>query len=102
MPPPKFDWDQGNRQKSVDKHRIENEEAETIFSDRDKLVIISHRSDEIRYLCVGISCEKRILTSYFLVRNGKIRIIGTRVARKSERENYESTTSKIRSTKYSG
>lgn len=86
----KFDWDEGNRQKSVVKHGITNQEAESIFGDSGRVVRLSKRGSrtEIRYLCFGRSSQSRILTAYFLVRNGKIRIIGTRVARQEERTYY--------------
>ncbi|WAC09549.1 BrnT family toxin [Dyadobacter pollutisoli] len=89
MAPLKFDWDGGNLMKSVDKHLIENVEAESMFDDPKKLVIMSQRSREIRYLCIAKSNRNRLLSSYFIIRNGKVRIIGTRVARKSEKQDYE-------------
>jgi uncharacterized protein len=88
MPPLDFDWDDGNRKKSVIKHGISNKEAESIFDDPLKLIIVSNRALEVRFLCVGKSNLNRILTSYFIVRNGKVRVIGTRVAREKEKERY--------------
>lgn len=89
MAPLKFDWDQGNEKKSLEKHLITNTEAESIFVDPKRKYRISNRSDEIRFLCTGKSCSNKILTSYYTIRNGKVRIIGTRVARISERKRYE-------------
>ncbi|WP_169739227.1 BrnT family toxin [Dyadobacter crusticola] len=88
MAPLKFDWDKGNERKSEEKHRIVNTEAESTFTDRDRLILISNRSREVRFLCIGTSFLKRVLTSYFLIRDGKVRIIGTRIARKKEKELY--------------
>ena len=86
-----FEWDSGNSSKSVDKHGIGNGEAESTFRDKGRIVRLSRRGTgtEIRYLCYGISDLGRLLTAYFIVRDGKIRIIGTRVARKEEREYYQ-------------
>lgn len=95
MAPLKFEWDSGNLKKSIDKHLIGNEEGESIFLDPKKLVVLSQRLAEVRYLCIGISNKGRVLTSYFIVRNGKIRIIGTRVARKTERKKYESGANQV-------
>ena len=85
-----FEWDNGNRLKSINKHGITNQEAESIFSDAGKVVRLSRRGSgtEIRYLCYAISSANRVLTAYFLVRNGKIRIIGTRRSRKEEKDFY--------------
>jgi uncharacterized DUF497 family protein len=86
-----FEWDDGNVLKSVDKHGITNFEAESLFYDKGRIVRLSKRGSgtEVRYLCYGISNSGRLLTAYFIIRNGKIRIIGTRVARKEEREYYQ-------------
>jgi len=89
MPPLDFDWDDGNRQKSVIKHEISNKEAESIFNDPLRLVVVSNRALEVRFLCIGKSNLNRILTAYFIVRNGKVRVIGTRVAREKEKTKYE-------------
>jgi uncharacterized DUF497 family protein len=89
MAPLKFDWDKGNEKKSEEKHAIINLEAESIFKDPSRKILISNRLREVRFLCIGKSIANRLLTSYFLVRNGKVRIIGTRVSRKKERETYE-------------
>ncbi|TLV00027.1 BrnT family toxin [Dyadobacter luticola] len=86
-----FEWDDGNIIKSVEKHGITNRESESIFHDVGRVIRLSKRGSgtEVRYLCYGLSESGRILTAYFIVRNGKIRIIGTRVARKEEREYYK-------------
>ncbi|WP_082213373.1 BrnT family toxin [Dyadobacter psychrophilus] len=89
MAPLKFDWDDGNKKKSVEKHLITNAEAESIFLDPKRKYIISHRANEIRFLCIGKSFSNKILTSYYTIRNGKVRVIGTRVARITERQQYE-------------
>ncbi|WP_215233557.1 BrnT family toxin [Dyadobacter linearis] len=88
MAPLKFFWDTGNESKSEKKHGISNLEAESIFKDPVKLVMISNRSKEVRFLCIGRSYLERILTSYFIIRDGKVRIIGTRIARQKEKEFY--------------
>ncbi|WP_192579164.1 BrnT family toxin [Dyadobacter aurulentus] len=88
MAPLKFIWDTGNKSKSEEKHCISNLEAESIFKDPAKLVIISNRSREVRFLCIGRSYLSRMLTSYFIIRDGKVRIIGTRAARQKEKEMY--------------
>ncbi|MBK9329062.1 MAG: BrnT family toxin [Sphingobacteriales bacterium] len=86
----KFQWDIGNKFKSVIKHGITNIEAESMFYD-ENLVIFSdekHSNTEIRYICIGKSIFDRILFSSFTFRNSKIRVIGTRPANKKNKANY--------------
>jgi len=87
---PQFDWDEGNQHKSVIKHGVSNDEAESIFFDRKKVIALSDQThSEIRYLCTGLSNQNRILTAYITLRGGLIRIIGTRPANKKEIRFYE-------------
>ncbi len=88
MSPIKFNWDKGNKIKSIEKHGIDNLEAESLFDDQNKLIVLSQRQNELRFLCIGMSNKNRLLTSYYIIRNGEVRIIGTRVARKKEKESY--------------
>lgn len=90
--------DQGNLFKSETKHGIEKEEGESVFSDLDRTTYynVKHSIDEDRYICIGKSNQTRILFCYFTLRNGKIRIIGARIANKRERNEYE-ILQKIRS-----
>ena len=66
-----FIWDEGNISKSLTKHNIYNDEAESIFSDSNKLIFFDEKHSKIenRYICYGISIKGRVLTSYFTIRN---------------------------------
>lgn len=88
----KFEWDEGNRNKSVLKHGIENDEAESIFYDPKYI----HYSDEFhsifseeRFILIGRSKLNRILFCSFTFREEKIRIISTRKANAKNRRIYE-------------
>ncbi|MCY7408957.1 MAG: BrnT family toxin [Chitinophagales bacterium] len=91
LPKIKFDWDQGNIDKSFFKHGISNHEAESVFNDLQLLVFLNltYSEKETRYICYGKSNENRTLTSYFTFRKERIRIIGTRISNKKERSLYE-------------
>ncbi len=88
----KFEWDKGNEHKSVLKHGISNDEAESVFYDSNLVIYsdIKHSIVEKRYICVGKSFLDRILISVFTMRGSKIRIISTRVANKKFRNEYAS------------
>ncbi len=91
MPPIVFDWDEGNEMKNVTKHQISTEEAESIFSDERKLVGYDHKhsAQEMRFECLGVSLNKRILRVTFVTRTGKVRIISARPASEKEKKRYE-------------
>lgn len=85
-----FQWDDGNKHKSVIKHGISNHEAESVFYDPENVISldIKHSITEKRYICIGESYLNRILISIFTVRNGEIRVISTRIANKKIKHEY--------------
>ena len=89
-----FQWDAGNKYKSLLKHGITNLEAESIFYDDNKIIYFdtTHSNTENRYICIGKSIFGRVLFSYFTVRNTKIRVIGTRPANKKNKTEYDNKT----------
>jgi len=85
-----FDWDEGNRHKSITKHGISVEEAESIFLSNNKFYFrIERASFEFRYLCIGISDLNRLVAVVFCFRRGKIRIISARKANKNEKNRFK-------------
>ena len=87
-----FEWDEGNQHKSLIKHGITNQEAETMFSDSNKIILEDerHNYSEERYICIGKSELANILYTAFTFRNGKIRVISTRKANEKNIAFYES------------
>lgn len=86
-----FDWDKGNIDKNLVKHKISNTESEEIFGNRPLKIFedIKHSFLEKRFLAYGITSRKRRLTIVFSLRNKKIRIISARDMNKKERGEYE-------------
>lgn len=86
----KFQWDEGNRHKSITKHAITVPEAESIFGDPDKKIFYNHKhsSEELRYICIGKSSLERVLYCSFILRKSLIRIISIRKANAKEKEKY--------------
>lgn len=75
-----FGWDKGNLEKSRRKHGVASEEAESVFSDPNLLIIADqkHSEAEERFAIVGKSKEGRSLFIVFTWREKKIRIISAR------------------------
>ena len=91
-----FQWDEGNSQKSAQKHDVHPTEAEEIFfnipliiSNDDK-----HSRDEKRDLALGMTNKKRFLTVIFTLRESDalIRIISSRDQHQKERIVYAKAT----------
>jgi uncharacterized DUF497 family protein len=83
-----FQWDEGNSQKSAQKHDVHPTEAEEIFFNTP-LIISNHKHsrDEKRYLALGMTNKKRFLTVIFTLRESDtlIRIISSRDQHQKER-----------------
>jgi uncharacterized protein len=87
-----FEWHPIKARANLKKHKVAFEEASTVFRDEKHLEIpdIDHSHDEIRYLAIGRSENRRILTFIFTERGKKIRLISARLAETWERSEYES------------
>jgi len=91
-----FDWDDGNRLKSAEKHSVSIAEAEQVFSDAQLIVAedVRHSQVEPRYHAMGRTADGRLLHITFTLRdNGtRIRVISARDANRKERAVYEQET----------
>ena len=87
----KFQWDEGNIEKSWIKHGVSVDEAESIWLDTDRKIVVSRitTDNELRFACIGMSNANRLLSVIFTFRNGNfIRPISARVVNKSEKQTY--------------
>lgn len=88
-----FDWDEGNRRKSVDKHDVTQAEAEQLFFNEPLIVApdAGHSADETRYHVLGRTDSDRLLHVTFTLRESDslIRVISARAASRKERLRYE-------------
>lgn len=82
-----FEWDSNKSESNARKHGISFQEAVNLFNE-PFLKIPSDRSGEARWLALGKSRD-RIIVVIYTKRNGSIRIISARMARKYEREIYK-------------
>jgi uncharacterized DUF497 family protein len=91
-----FDWDEGNRRKSVEKHAVGQGEAEQIFFNDPLLVLedVRHSSHELRLHALGRTDGGRLLHVTFTLRDkGRlIRVISARAMHRRERARYEQDT----------
>ena len=88
-----FDWDDGNRRKSVDKHDVSQAEAESVFFN-DPLIIVEdsrHSEAEQRFNALGRTAQNRLLHITFTLRQSgtMIRVISARDMHRKERKAYE-------------
>lgn len=86
-----FEWDSGNKDKNLTKHKVANEECEEIFFDSKKRVLkdVLHSGREARYVLFGKTKKGRLIFTVFTIRNKKIRIISARDTNKKEIKLYE-------------
>lgn len=95
-----FDWDKGNSNKNLKKHKVSDKEAEEVLGSRKKFIFEdeTHSLKEIRYMIWGETNKKRKLAVFFTMRNDKVRVISARDMSRRERREYEKkiqTNSKI-------
>lgn len=87
-----FEWDEGNTQKSSAKHGVLPAEAEEVFAMGQAQplgVQVSPAVSEERLGLVGSTYAGRILHVVFTFREGKVRVVSSRPAKRKERKSYE-------------
>jgi uncharacterized protein len=90
-----FDWDESNREKNWEKHRVLASECEEVFFNLPLLLQSddAHSQKEPRYFVLGHTIAGRRLFIAFTVREDKIRVISARDMSKKERKIYEQANS---------
>ncbi|MSO93742.1 MAG: BrnT family toxin [Rhodospirillales bacterium] len=87
-----FEWDDGNRRKSEDKHGVTQAEAEQVFLNEPLLVVedTAHSQSESRYHALGKTDAGRPLHVTFALRDEatRIRIISARPMHRKEKSRY--------------
>ncbi len=81
-----FEWDAGNRDKSLLKHGVSNEEAEDAFFDPDGK---ARKTKADRYIHLGVTSSGRYLIQIFEFRSkNTVRIISSRPMDEREKKMY--------------
>ncbi|OGE76635.1 MAG: hypothetical protein A3C85_02560 [Candidatus Doudnabacteria bacterium RIFCSPHIGHO2_02_FULL_48_21] len=91
--PVQFEWDAGNKAKSLKKHGIFPQESEQVFRSDDFILLGDkrHSLTEERQLIIGTTDLGRLLSMVFTIRDRRVRIISARPSSKKERKIYEET-----------
>lgn len=86
-----FEWDDEKAKSNLKKHGVSFEEGATIFSDPRVATIPDpdHSKDEDRYVSIGMSVIRRLLSVIHTYRKERIRLISARKATHAETKNYE-------------
>lgn len=83
-----FDWDEGNKYKSEEKHKISIKEAEEVFESDPFITIKTGITPEERYQLFGQTKSGKLISVIFTLRNNKIRVISARPQSQKERNFY--------------
>jgi uncharacterized DUF497 family protein len=86
-----FQWDEGNIDKNLLKHRIQNWECEQIFFNEPLIILDDpkHSVSEKRWAAFGLTEAGRFLTVIFTKRRKLLRVISARDMNRKERKFYE-------------
>jgi hypothetical protein len=86
-----FQWDQGNIDKNLIKHNVENWECEQIFFNRPLLVLDDpkHSISEKRWAAFGRTDAGCLFVVVFTRRGNLLRVISARDMNRKERKFYE-------------
>ena len=89
----RFEWDENKAKLNLNNHKIDFQEATTVFADTLSLTIPDplHSVEEERFITIGLSYRQNMLVIVHCERKDKIRIISARKATKHERKTYEET-----------
>ena len=89
----RFEWDLRKAALNLRKHRVSFEDAQTVFSDENALLIDDpdHSEEENRFVLLGLSQGLRLLVVVhcYRIEGRVIRIISARKANAQERSNYQ-------------
>ncbi len=86
-----FEWNPEKASINFKKHKINFEEASTVFDDPLFITFLDeeHSIDEERYITIGLSKANHLLLIAHTEHKEQIRIISVRKATKNERRFYE-------------
>lgn len=98
-----FEWDEGNKEKNVKKHNVQNSETEEVFFNNPVLLEDKEHSEgEERFFAFGRTDKGRQLVISFTLRGEnqeRIRPIMSRDQNKKEKEFYQQQRSEVIKTK---
>ncbi len=84
-----YQWDNNKAAANLRKHGIDFADAVFVFSDDLAITISDERSNEERFVTIGIDALGRALVVVYTYRGTEIRLISARSATRQERQHYE-------------
>jgi uncharacterized protein len=86
-----FQWDEGNIDKNLLKHQVQNWECEQIFFNEPLIILDDpkHSLSEKRWAAFGQTDAFRLLTIIFTKREKLLRVISARDMNRKEKKFYE-------------
>lgn len=83
------EWDPEKASANFNKHRVDFADAATVLYDDNALTMRDERSDEERFVTIGMDALGRLLVVVFTWRGDRVRIISARKATPREARRYE-------------
>ena len=89
-----FQWDEGNINKNLYKHKIENWECEQVFFNEPLIILDDpkHSHEEKRWAAFGKTDAGKLITVISTKRGSLIRVISARTMKRKESNFYEKNT----------
>ena len=84
-----FEYDLDKSAANLAKHKIDFEQAQALWDDDDRLVILSPTPGEVRWMLIG-RISGQCWTAVYTNRDGAVRIISVRRSRDNEVKDYDS------------
>ena len=84
----KFDWDEDKNWRNTEKHKVNFDEAKTIFDDPDAIELEASRNGEYHIIRIGKTAIKFILLVVYTLRGLVVRLISAQQANNNERNLY--------------
>jgi uncharacterized protein len=84
-----FEYDPDKSAANLAKHKIDFEQAQALWDDNDRLVILSPTPGEVRWMLIG-RISGQYWTAVYTNRDGAVRIISVRRSRDNEVKDYDS------------
>lgn len=85
---PKFEWDENKNKANHKKHGVSFEKAKETFDDPNAIVSMRNTDSEIRFVRVGKTAGRVLLSVIYTFRSAIVRIISARSPRKNEIKDY--------------
>lgn len=84
-----FEWDGRKAAANLRKHGVDFADAATVFADDLAITVPDEKSQEDRFVTLGVDALGRLLVVVYTWRGENVRVISARRATRRERREYE-------------